>query len=96
MKEDCFAFLLLVVFLSIMYSLNLLLRTGCKGYSKWCSVKIPRLGLFFLLHSDIQIVSSNVNCFISLGLPVATMQIGADNNTGAKNLCLSEGAQGAG
>lgn len=32
-------------------------------------------------------MSSNVKFFISLGLPVATMKIGADN-TGAKNLYL--------
>lgn len=31
-------------------------------------------------------MSSNVKFFISLGLPVVTMKIGADNNTGAKNL----------
>lgn len=33
-------------------------------------------------------MSSNVKFFIPLGLPVATMKIGADNNTGAKNLYL--------
>lgn len=73
-----------------MYSLDLLLRTGCKGCSKM--VKIPRLRPFsfysILIFKLRQGVSSNVNFFISLGLPVATMKIGSDSNTGAKNLYL--------
>lgn len=41
---------------------------------------------YILISKLRQGVSSNVKIFISLGLPVATMKIGADNNTEAKNL----------